>query len=269
VVLGEVIALGSVPTTRQVTLGFLSSFFLTASSFVLNDYLDVEVDRINCPGRPIPAGLISERSALLYGTILAVTGSLLAMVLGLYPFAVALLTFLISVWYSLSGKQTGLLGNMTVAFCVAQPFAYGAIISTGSLNMTIVMIFLLTFLSNAGREVANGIADAAGDATKNVRSVAIIYGSKAAALLASTFFLLTAITGPIISWCSYGSLGSLNPAILPIIVAEIGFVYSSVYLTRNPNPDAALKVAKQTNIWMIIVVISFLAQHLIKQATFI
>jgi len=206
VVLGEIIALGRFPTTHQVALGFLSSFLLTASSFVLNDYLDVEVDRVNCPDRPIPAGLVSERSALLYGIILAVTGSVMAMLLGPYPLVIALLTFPISVWYSLSGKQTGLLGNMAVAYCVAQPFSYGAIISTGSLNMAIVMIFLLTFLSNAGREVVNGIADAEGDATKNVGSVAIIYGPKAAALLASVFFLLTAITGPIISWCSSGSV---------------------------------------------------------------
>ncbi len=265
-VLGEIIALGCIPRTRQVTLGFLSSFLLTASSFVLNDYVDVEVDRVNCPDRPIPAGLVSERSALLYGTILAVTGSVLAMLLGPYPLLIALLTFLISVWYSLSGKQTGLLGNMTVAFCVAQPFPYGAIVSTGSLNMAIVMVFLLTFLSNAGREVANGIADAEGDATRNVRSVAIMYGPKAAALLASAFFLLTAIAGPIISWCSSGSFGDLKHTILPVVVAEIGFVYSSLYLIRNPDRDAALKVAKQTNIWMIVVVISFLAQNLFKQA---
>jgi geranylgeranylglycerol-phosphate geranylgeranyltransferase len=265
VVLGEIMALGCLPATQQVTLGFTSSFLLTASSFVLNDYLDVEVDRVNCPDRPIPAGLVSERSALLYGIILAVTGSVLPMLLGPYPFVIALLTFLLSVWYSLSGKQTGLLGNMTVAFCVAQPFPYGAIISTGSLNITVVMIFLLTFLSNAGREVANGIADAEGDATKNVRSVAIIYGPKAAALLASVFFILTAITGPIIFWWSSGSLGNLDQAILPIAVAEIGFVYSSVRLIRNPNRDAALSVTRQINMWMIIIVISFLAQHLIKQ----
>lgn len=266
-VLGEIVALAGFPTTHQVTLGFLSSFLLTASSFVLNDYLDVEVDRVNRPDRPIPAGLVSERSALLYGIILAVTGSVFAILLGPYPSVIASLTFLISVWYSLRGKQTGLLGNLTVAFCVAQPFPYGAVISTGSLNMAIVMIFLLTFLSNAGREVANGIADAAGDATKNVRSVAIIHGPKAAASLASTFFLLTAAIGPLISWCSYGKLGSMDPAVLPIVAAETGLLYSSVYLLRNPDRDAALKVTKQSNLWMIMIVISFLAQHLIKLAS--
>lgn len=263
-VLGEIIALGGVPTTKQASLGFFSALLLVASSFVLNDYLDVEVDRVNCPDRPIPAGLVSKRAALIYSTILAVSGSALAMILGFFPFVLALLTFLLSVWYSLSGKQTGVVGNMTVAFCVAQPFVYGAMIATSSLNLSIIMIFLLAFLSNAGREVANGIVDATGDAIKNVRSIAIVHGSRAAALLASVFFLLTAITGPILSWYSSGSLGDLDRTILPIIVAEIGFVYSSVHLIRNPNRKAALKVAKQANVWMILVVLTFLTQHIMR-----
>ena len=264
VVLGEMIALEDIPPVHQVTLGFWSSFLLAASSFTINDYLDVEIDRVNSPDRPIPAGLISESAALIYGVVLAIGGLALAMSLGRYPFVMALLTFMLSVWYSLHGKQTGLLGNMTVAFCVAQPLTYGAIISTNMLNTTIVMVFLLTFLCNAGREVTKGIADVAGDAAKDVRSVAIIHGPKTAALLASTFFLLTALAGPIISWYSSGDLGSLNNAImLPILVAEIGFVYSSVYLVRNPNRDHALNVTRQNNIWMITIVLSFLAQHLI------
>jgi geranylgeranylglycerol-phosphate geranylgeranyltransferase len=263
VVLGEIIALGDAPPTPHVALGFMSSFLLTGSSFALNDYLDVDVDRVNRPDRPIPSGLVSARSTLRYGAVLAGMGLLAAAWLGLYPLVMAGLTFLLSVWYSARGKATGLLGNVTVAFCVAQPFPYGAIIATGSLDLTIVMVFLLTFLANAGREVANGIVDAAGDATQNVRSVAIVYGPRAAAVLASAFFLLTAITGPVVAWYGSGRLGGIHPGILPLIVAELGFVYSAVHLLLHPKRAAARKVAKQANVWMITVVIAFLVQHLL------
>jgi len=59
----------------------------------------------------------------------------------------------------------------------------------------------------------------------------------------------------------------MDPAVLPIVAAETGLLYSSVYLLRNPDRDAALKVTKQSNLWMIMIVISFLAQHLIKLAS--
>src|SRR5512138_3635825 len=69
VVLGEVVALGGLPDLREIIPGFFCGFFISGSAIVLNDYFDLEVDRINTPDRPLPAGLISPHEAILLSWI--------------------------------------------------------------------------------------------------------------------------------------------------------------------------------------------------------
>ena len=57
VILGEIVALGGLPPFREAMLGFVCGFFLSGSAIVLNDYFDLEVDRVNTPERPLPSGL--------------------------------------------------------------------------------------------------------------------------------------------------------------------------------------------------------------------
>src|SRR3972149_6554245 len=59
VVLGEILALGGFPTARELSLGFACGFFMSATALILNDYFDLEVDRINAPERPLPSGQVS------------------------------------------------------------------------------------------------------------------------------------------------------------------------------------------------------------------
>lgn len=51
VVLGELIALGKFPSLPEMLLGFLCGFFISGSAIVLNDYYDLEVDKVNTPDR--------------------------------------------------------------------------------------------------------------------------------------------------------------------------------------------------------------------------
>ena len=64
VIVGELLASGKLPAAREMVLGFLSVFFISAASLILNDYFDIESDRINTPERPLPAGLVSKREVV-------------------------------------------------------------------------------------------------------------------------------------------------------------------------------------------------------------
>lgn len=68
-VLGELLALGTVPTTAEIVLGFLSFFFISAASLILNDFFYIENDRINAPDRPLPAGLVTEQDVVLLSLV--------------------------------------------------------------------------------------------------------------------------------------------------------------------------------------------------------
>jgi len=53
VILGEIIALGYFPSFQEMSLGFMCGFFLSGSAIVINDYFDLEVDRV-CTEAPHP-----------------------------------------------------------------------------------------------------------------------------------------------------------------------------------------------------------------------
>ncbi len=78
VVMGQLLALGNFATIPELILGFLSVFFISASILVLNDYFDVDTDRINAPNRPIPAGVVSPSESLFLSILLVSAGLILS-----------------------------------------------------------------------------------------------------------------------------------------------------------------------------------------------
>jgi hypothetical protein len=61
--IGELLALGRFAASTTI-LGFLSVFFILATSLILNDYFDIESDKINAPERPLPAGLVTRHDVV-------------------------------------------------------------------------------------------------------------------------------------------------------------------------------------------------------------
>jgi len=78
VVMGQLLALGEFAPTYITISGFFSVFAISASILVLNDYFDVETDKINAPHRPIPANLVSPLEALQLSIILLIIGFILS-----------------------------------------------------------------------------------------------------------------------------------------------------------------------------------------------
>ncbi len=74
VVMGQLLALGKFASIFLTITGFLSVFLVSASILVLNDYFDVETDKINAPHRPIPSNLVTTNEALLFSILLMLSG---------------------------------------------------------------------------------------------------------------------------------------------------------------------------------------------------
>jgi geranylgeranylglycerol-phosphate geranylgeranyltransferase len=253
VIIGEVAILGSIPSISQMFYGFIVSSFLAASSMVINDVVDLDIDRINAPDRPLPSGMISIRSALIFAAALIILGILAAVPLSLYTLMIAILTFTVSLTYNLHGKKIGLIGNMMVAYCVAVPFLFGGVAVAGSVDLTIAVFFLLAFLATVGREVTKGIADMEGDRSKGIRTMALSYGPKSAALTAALFYIVAVLITPLPY--VFGYLGLYYSLI--VLVVDAGFFYSSFYIVKNQSKESALKVKKQALLWMLLALMAF------------
>ncbi len=253
VVIGEVAVLGGIPTASQIVMGFLVSFFLTAASMVLNDYIDLEIDRINSPERPLPSGLVSCRSAFYLAVALSAAGLAAAVPFSYYGLTIAALTLSASVVYNLYAKKTGLVGNAVVAFCIAVPFLFGGVVVTGAMDITVLTFFLLAFLSNVGREMTKGIADIEGDRTRMIKTVAITRGTGVAAAAAAFFYLVAVSLSPL----PY-LFGEVGIAYVPlVIVTDAGFAYSSIKILRDQSKGTALRVKNEARLWMITALMAF------------
>lgn len=238
---------------QKLVLGFFTGFFLTASSMVLNDYFDREIDAINAPHRPLPSGLILPREAVVYAILLAVVGLFSSLMINQLCFFLASSSFIVSSLYNALFKKTGLLGNFMVSFCVAIPFIFGASIAD-KIPFASIMFFLMVFLSNTAREIVKGIADIEGDRAKGIRTLAVRHGEKYASKVALFLFVSAIILSPlpyIIGIMGYTYL-------VLVVIADIGFMYSSVKLLRNPSKYMALNIKRQMLFWMFIGLLAFL-----------
>jgi len=239
----------------SLMLGFVTGFTLAAASMAINDYYDMEIDKVNEPGRPLPDGVIKPREALVFAALLTMVGLAAAVSTSLSCLGLAAVAWVVAVSYNTRGKQTGLPGNCLVGACVAIPFLYGSIIVRDSLDQTALLFAAMAFLSITGREVAKGIVDVEGDKTRGVRTVAISRGEKAAALLASFLFLSAVLLSFLPVFLNLVRIGYV-----PFVaVTDLGFLASSVLLLRDPSRGNARRIKNLALVSMMFGMISFFA----------
>lgn len=246
---------------QNLIYGFSTGFLLTAASMVINDYYDREIDAVNEPSRPIPSGLIKPYEALALAFLLTLLGLVTAFLTNtatISCFATALLFWLISTTYVTVGKRTGLLGNFLVSACVSAPFIYGSLAVANNVKLKIWIFVSMVFLSNTGREITKGIVDVQGDKARNVKTMAVHYGERKAAVAAATFYLLAVALTPLPLL-----LNLVSALFIPFVsVTNAGLIVASLMLLRDYSRENARKVKNQVLAWFFTGLIAFMAGSL-------
>jgi geranylgeranylglycerol-phosphate geranylgeranyltransferase len=193
VILGELLALGDIPVFRELILGFSSVFLISASSLILNDYFDLESDRINAPTRPLPAGLVTECDVILLFIGVTIVGLVANALLGFISLLVGLLAWTVGFLYNWRFKKSGLPGNLMVSFSVGMTFIFGGI-AVGKHLETVVWFFgILAALINLGEEIAADVMDVEGDRQAGSRSLPVLFGRESAIRISAAIFLLVIV----------------------------------------------------------------------------
>ena len=187
------IALGSVMVGADYgenlfTLGlhaFCIGAFI-AGWFAINDLLDIEVDRINHPQRPLPADNISELSAKKYGhrmMILSGVG-LLAIIMNdeknvgemawVDSATVWFVALLLMIAYEMDGKPFNpclkkrmFWGNLTIAGTMAITILFGAAAIDHALDPLLWLVAAAACVLTTAREMAMDTRDQIGDFDRN------------------------------------------------------------------------------------------------------
>jgi len=238
----------------SVLFGFLTGFTFCAAAMVINDYYDRAIDAINEPSRPIPSGLVKTREALAFVVVLSAVGFAFAYLVSILCFAVAAASLVITATYLTVGKRSGLPGNFLVSACVAIPFLYGSIVAVGFVKLNVVLFASMAFLSNTGREITKGIVDVKGDSAEGVKTLAVRFGERSAAVAAVLFYVSAVALTPV-TWL----LGLVGIWFVPfVLVTDFGLVGSSVLLLRDYSRENSRRIKNMVLLWFIIGLLGYI-----------
>jgi 4-hydroxybenzoate polyprenyltransferase len=230
----------------------LSTVFITAAGYVINDYFDIRTDLIN-RGTIIVGNTISRRKAMMYHNIFNILG----VAGGFYVswkigfFWMGILFLLVSgllYFYSVSYKRQFLIGNIVIAFLTAlvpflvvifdAPTIYKFYSSTTTSFPGVSLLFfwvggfaLFAFLTTLIREIVKDIEDFEGDSTYGRNTLPIVAGILTSKIVVAVLIAIT-IGALYFVWFRYFgdllTLGYLTLLIaVPLVFAGIKTILSN------------------------------------------
>ena len=227
-----------------VIYGMAAVFLICGAGMIINDYFDIEMDRINKPDRPLPSARIKKNAALVYSSLLFAIGIILAYTINTYCFYLAIFASLLLIVYPAVLKKMILVGHLSISFLVALSFVFGGFITMNYLPT--LLLALLAFLANTGREIYKSVEDVLGVKTLGIKTLPMKFGVIKAKAIASAFIILAIM----LSFVPFllGIFGYVY--LLFVIIADIVFLIAILLPTRFSSK--ACKIA------MIIALIAFL-----------
>jgi geranylgeranylglycerol-phosphate geranylgeranyltransferase len=121
-------------------------------------------------------------------------------------------------------------------------------------RLNVLLFASMAFLSNTGREITKGIVDVQGDKTANVKTVAVRYGEKNAAIAAASFYMLAVLLSPI-PWL----LGLVSFWFIPLVlITDIGLTASSILLLKDYSRENARKTKNNVLLWFVFGLLAFI-----------
>ncbi len=171
----------------------LATFLVCASGNIVNDIVDIPIDRINRPQRILVQQKIPLQSAYIFSVLLNLSALALAIFVSLDVFIAALIAISLLYFYNYKAKQIPFLGNIIIALLA------GMVFITGGLSIDRLLAFTLpgpligavfAFLFHLVREIVKDIEDIDGDLQSGIKTIPIIFGKKVSIAIAMSLFLI-------------------------------------------------------------------------------
>ena len=182
---------GTISPLLKVLFACISGGLIAGGANVINDYFDVEIDKINKPYRPIAAGIVSPKQAFVYSIILYFIGIVFGWLVNWQAFGVSLFSSMLLYLYSAKLKRTVLWGNLSVSLVTALAFIYGGI-AVNRLSYAIIPA-VFSFVYHFGREIIKDVEDIKGDQADNITTFPIVHGAIPALKLATLVYTILII----------------------------------------------------------------------------
>ena len=213
VIFGSLLALGQMPEGDLASISILHGFSVWAfmcSWNALNDILDIEIDKLNQPNRPLPSGKISLNNAktvtaflMCFSFFCLIYAGYISSTIqdGFEKWSPSILIWMLAIFfltnyesssnYSLKLKDRGLPGNVAISLSVGMVILFGAAGVFEPTQPRVLSLFFIGFLFNLAREIVKDIEDMDGDEGRNTLAMRI--GVEKTRVIAWAILLLTMV----------------------------------------------------------------------------
>lgn len=149
---------------------------------ILNDVLDISVDQINRPARPIPSGQVPVSVARKMAALFLLTALGAAWLVSPFHLLVACMLACFLILYNWKLKRVTVIGNVVVSLLVASAIAFGALADSPAdsfgvfvkSHVLLAMGFAITL--TLARELIKDISDMEGDSRHGYRTLPVRLG---------------------------------------------------------------------------------------------
>ncbi|MBL0341937.1 MAG: geranylgeranylglycerol-phosphate geranylgeranyltransferase [Bacteroidetes bacterium] len=179
----------------------LSTLFIAAGGYIINDYFDTGIDKINKPDKNLIGVKITRKSALLVYVFMTLAGLAGSFWFGhvadtRYAGLIFVLCAGLLYFYSASYKKMFLVGNLTISLLTALTIGLSILFdknawSSEPIYTLIIAYSLFAFTLTLVREIIKDCEDAQGDMAYHSSTLPIVTGLKTARWTASLLCILT------------------------------------------------------------------------------
>jgi 4-hydroxybenzoate polyprenyltransferase len=243
----------------DIAIGALMAAVMNAGSNGLNQIYDLEIDRINKPGRPLPSGQLTPGEAWRFTWLMIVAGLVLAWMVNWQCFLLGAVAALLTACYSVPPARTkrwGILANVTVAI----PRGFLLPVAGWSTVKTVAvpepwLLSLPLGLFILGSVSTKDFSDIPGDRAGGCNTLPVTYGIRKTAVIISPFFVAPFFLWVVFRHFGYLSAGMTGLVVLALLLAAVGGLIDYLIILR---PEELSKGENHIS-WKLIYLMAILA----------
>lgn len=248
-ILAAYFATGALPEFLPFVLATIGGFCAITSAYTFNDVIDVDIDSINVPDRPLPSQEVTQRSAFLFAILLGLISTACAIYLNLEAVVILIIATAVITLYTVYFKRKTPFSFIPVGI------AYGLVpigiwlaidpagvlmpsVSPYILPMCGLLFGLMICMTDWGFTLAGVCRDVEGDRAKGAPTLPVTYGIP----MTSKFILVIWIIGVLFS-LAIGWTAGLGPVYFLIASASgIWMIWRCLRFIKNPEPELGGKL---------------------------
>jgi len=250
----------------RFALVVLATLTLAISGYIINDYFDLKIDRINRPHRVVVSEVFSRRTVLLWHVVFTLIGVFiglyLAYVLRKESYALMFLSIPLLLWfYSTTLKKQMLIGNLAIAFLTSMVAYLVVSVEFASLSRLHGEQILTTdacsiawfwttgfaffaFVATLGREIIKDMEDTEGDKAVKCTTLPIELGiplTKWVVVLLNIFII-------VVLWFFFFWVPQLQESRLTLfyffILITLPYLFLSIFTLRAETKESFNRASK-------------------------